>query len=42
MLYTFLEGRQTWSLAQKLAFANRLAGFKVVQEGFSGRAEILL
>ncbi|KAI3341354.1 putative PfkB family kinase [Ustulina deusta] len=36
ILYTFLGGHKTWSLAQKLAFANRLAGFKVVQEGFSG------
>ncbi|KAI1423687.1 putative PfkB family kinase [Xylaria sp. FL1777] len=36
VLFTFLEGRKTWSLEQRLTFANRLAGFKVVQEGFSG------
>ncbi|KAI0525900.1 putative PfkB family kinase [Xylaria bambusicola] len=36
ILYTFFHEHKTQALSQKLAFANRLAGFKVAQEGFSG------
>ncbi|KAJ3570640.1 hypothetical protein NPX13_g5663 [Xylaria arbuscula] len=36
VLYTFLYEHKAWSIPQRLAFANRLAGFKVSQEGFSG------
>ncbi|KAI1353591.1 putative PfkB family kinase [Xylaria sp. FL0043] len=39
ILYTFLQGHKTWSLTERLTFANQLAGFKVVQEGFSGLAD---
>ncbi|PYH77537.1 pfkB family kinase [Aspergillus uvarum CBS 121591] len=36
MLYALLCQRDEWSLSQKLSFANRVAGMKVSQEGFSG------
>lgn len=36
MLYGLLYQEKEWDLAQKLAFANRVAGMKVAQEGFLG------
>ncbi|PYI03808.1 pfkB family kinase [Aspergillus sclerotiicarbonarius CBS 121057] len=41
MLYALLCRGNQWSLSQKLGFANRLAGMKVSQEGFSGLARAL-
>lgn len=36
MLYGLLYQEKKWDLSQKLAFANRVAGMKVAQEGFLG------
>jgi fructose-1-phosphate kinase PfkB-like protein len=36
ILYSYLAHLQDWQLPQKLEFANKLAGRKVVQEGFAG------
>ncbi|KAI9755165.1 MAG: hypothetical protein M1815_005175 [Lichina confinis] len=36
ILYGLRYDAQDWSMADKLAFANRLAGQKVLQEGFAG------
>jgi len=36
MLYGLICHGDDWSLLQKLQFANKIAGIKVVQEGFSG------
>ncbi|PWY94931.1 pfkB family kinase [Aspergillus sclerotioniger CBS 115572] len=41
MLYALLCRGDDWDLSQKLGFANRLAGMKVSQEGFSGLARAL-
>jgi ketohexokinase len=35
MLYAWLC-QENWNLAKKIQFANRVAGMKVGQEGFSG------
>ncbi|QMW38106.1 hypothetical protein G4B11_001342 [Aspergillus flavus] len=36
MLYALIYRGDAWGLSQKLGFANRVAGMKVAQEGFSG------
>jgi sugar/nucleoside kinase (ribokinase family) len=36
MLYGLICHGDDWSLLEKLQFANKIAGIKVVQEGFSG------
>ncbi|KAF7588789.1 hypothetical protein BBP40_005220 [Aspergillus hancockii] len=36
ILYALICRSDAWDLSQKLAFANRVAGMKVTQEGFSG------
>ncbi|KAE8152424.1 Ribokinase-like protein [Aspergillus avenaceus] len=36
MLYGLNCQQESWDLSQKLSFANRVAGMKVTQEGFSG------
>ncbi|KAF3386260.1 Ketohexokinase [Penicillium rolfsii] len=36
MLYALNRKRKDWDLSRKLAFANRVAGMKVSQEGFAG------
>ncbi|KAB8233470.1 pfkB family kinase [Aspergillus alliaceus] len=36
MLHALTSRSDTWDLSQKLGFANRVAGMKVTQEGFSG------
>ncbi|KAJ5493419.1 hypothetical protein N7539_002165 [Penicillium diatomitis] len=41
MLYSLARRDPDWDLTQKLAFANRLAGTKVSQEGFSGLYRVL-
>ncbi|XRM39748.1 hypothetical protein ABZX51_003090 [Aspergillus tubingensis] len=41
MLYALICRGSEWSLSEKLGFANRLAGMKVSQEGFSGLARAL-
>ncbi|GAT27211.1 PfkB family kinase [Aspergillus luchuensis] len=41
MLYALIYRGSEWSLSEKLGFANRLAGMKVSQEGFSGLARAL-
>jgi len=41
ILYSWLVHRDDWPLTEKLAFANELAGRKVVQEGYSGLAELM-
>lgn len=39
MLFALSHHKEDWSLGQKLAFANELAGRKVFQEGFDGIVE---
>ncbi|KAB8067538.1 pfkB family kinase [Aspergillus leporis] len=41
MLHTLMCRSDAWDLSQKLGFANRLAGMKVTQEGFSGLGRAL-
>ncbi|KAL3476797.1 Ribokinase-like protein [Aspergillus californicus] len=41
MLYGLIYRKDTWTLSQKLAFANRLAGTKIAQEGFSRLGHVL-
>ena len=41
MLYSYLAHERDWPLAQKLSFANELAGRKVIQEGFEGLGSIM-
>jgi ketohexokinase len=36
MLYALMCKGNDWNLSKKLAFANRVAGMKVSQEGFAG------
>jgi ketohexokinase len=36
MLYSLIYRDADWDLSQKTAFANRVAGMKVSQDGFSG------
>ena len=38
MLYALTCHNEDWNLARKLRFANKLAGIKVLQEGFHGFA----
>lgn len=41
MLYSLICHADDWDLSRKLAFANELAGRKVMQEGFSGLGSIM-
>lgn len=41
MLYGLMCHGEDWTLLQMLQFANKLAGHKVVQEGFSGLGSIM-
>lgn len=41
MLYGLTCHGADWDLLRKLEFANRLAGWKVAQEGFSGLGTIM-
>jgi ketohexokinase len=41
ILYGLNCRKEEWSVAQNLGFANRLAGNKVVQEGFSGLGQTM-
>ncbi|KAL4889944.1 pfkB family kinase [Aspergillus ambiguus] len=41
MLYAMLCQGDKWTLGEKLGFANRVAGMKVAQEGFSGLGKAL-
>ncbi|KAL4999284.1 Ribokinase-like protein [Aspergillus recurvatus] len=41
MLYGLIVEGDTWDLSQKLSMANRLAGTKVTQEGFSNLGSVL-
>ena len=40
MLYAFVE-QKNWGLAQKVAFANELAGRKVYRQGFKDLGEVM-
>ena len=42
MLYALNCKFRTWGLLKKLAFANRVAGMKVSQEGFAGLDQALV
>jgi len=42
MLYGLTCHADDWNLDYKLAFANELAGRKVVREGFSGLGRVML
>ena len=42
MLYALNCKRKDWDLSKRLAFANRVAGMKVSQEGFKGLDRALL
>jgi ketohexokinase len=41
MMYGLICKGDTWDLSKKLGMANRLAGTKVAQEGFSGLGRVL-
>lgn len=41
MLYGLMCHGGDWDLLQKLEFANRLAGCKVAQDGFSGLGTVM-
>lgn len=41
MMYALSRREKGWDLQQKLAFANELAGRKVIQDGFAGLADKL-
>lgn len=41
MLYALNCKEKEWNLCTKLKFANRIAGMKVAQEGFSGLSRVL-
>ncbi|CAH0044940.1 unnamed protein product, partial [Clonostachys solani] len=41
MLYSYIAHPKHWSLQKRLQFSNRLAGYKVVQEGFSGLGHLI-
>lgn len=41
MLYSLIYRKDDWDLSRKLKFANRVAGMKVGQEGFSGLGKAL-
>jgi ketohexokinase len=41
MLYGLTVKGDAWDLSQKLSIANRLAGTKVAQEGFSNLGRVL-
>jgi hypothetical protein len=40
MLYALVQQKK-WGLAERLAFANELAGRKVYREGFAGLGEVM-
>lgn len=41
MLYGIMCHGEDWTLSHRLKFANKLAGRKVAQEGFSGLGSIM-